>query len=320
MSKSTSRNADKFRKNAKQAEEPAAGAGLRWDDLALVLALSRAGTLSGAAARLGVNTSTVARRLDALEEGLGIHLFDRTSAGIAATELAEELAPIAEAMERAAADALRLVEGRETAPEGIVRLTAPPGLANWFVAPALPKLRARYPKIAVELDASIGYADLTRREADLALRSGRPRSGDLVAVRLCQAGYVIAAGPSRVAELGALRSLDACEWITWGRDLAHLPDAAWVAANVAPARVALRTSSMDAQLHAAREGLGALLVPEPFVAWSGLAPVRLARALASQLTSPPAGELWLIGHRALRSVPRIQAVWEFILEESQRWV
>lgn len=296
--------------NAKQFCE---NANLRWDDLELLLALSRAATLSGAAALLGVNTSTVARRLDAMEAGLGVHLFDRTPSGIAATQMCRELVPIAESMEQVAADALRVLAGRETEPEGVVRLTAPPGLANWFVAPLLVELREQYPRITIELDASIGYADLTRREADLALRANRPTAGDLIAVRLAEASSVIAASPARIEALGKLSDLDAIEWITWGRDLANFGDAKWIAANVDPARVVLRTSSMDAQLHAARTGLGALLVQRPFFDWVELAEVPIARQLAKRLPPLPVGTLWLVGHRALRDVPRVRAVWDFIV-------
>ncbi len=316
------RNAKQIRKNAKPWEPDTArepGLALRWDELEVLLALGRAGTLSGAALRLGVNTSTIGRRLDAMESRVHVHLFDRTPTGIAPTELAESLMPVAEAMERAAADATRLVAGRETEPEGIVRLTAPPGLANWIVAPHLPELRRRHPKLAIEIDASVGYVDLTRREADLALRSGRPTSGDLVAVRLQESASVIAASPPFVRRIGRPTSLDAFDWITWGSELAHLPDARWIADNVAPERIALRTSSMDAQLHAARAGLGALLVPIPFLKAAGLAEIVPERALAKRLPAIRGGSLWLVGHRALRNVPRIQAVWDFVVEMAAAW-
>jgi len=304
------------RKNANPPEPPSER--LRWDDLQVVLAIGRAGSLVGAAERLGVNTSTVARRLDALEQALGVHLFDRSPTGIAPTELAEALLPVAETMERTVTEALHLVEGRETEPEGTVRITAPPGLANWFIAPALIRLRARHPKLTIELDASIGYADLTRREADLALRIARPRSGDLLAVRLTEAPSVIVAAPALIERLGGrVDRLDALDWITWGADLTSFPDARWIAANVDAARIVLRTSSMDAQIQAAQSGLGAILVPRPFARWIGLAEVPLARSLDKRLPATPSGALWLVGHRALRDVPRVRAVWDFIVREAE---
>ena len=308
-----------YRKNAKPgpAESSAElSRRLRWDDLEVLLALGRAGTLSGAGQRLGVNTTTVGRRLDGLEAALGVHLFDRSPTGVAATELANGLVPIAEAMERSIADALRLVEGRETEVEGIVRISAPPGIANWFIAPALVRLRARHPKLVIELDAAVGYADLTRREADIALRSARPRSGDLVALRLIEAESAIAAGPELIEQIRKLDDLDTIDWINWGPDLTNLPDARWIADNVDPARVVLRTSSMDAQIQATRAGLGAILVGRPFLDWIGLDELRLAPALAQRLPPLPTSALWLVGHAALRGVPRVRAVWDFLIEEA----
>jgi DNA-binding transcriptional LysR family regulator len=301
----------KAKQDRKNAKPPTTS--VRWDDLEVALAVGRAGSLAGAAERLGVNTSTIGRRLDALEAALGVHLFDRSPTGLAPTELAESLLPVAEAMERSVADALRLVEERETQPEGTVRITAPPGLANWFVAPALIRLRRQHPRLTIELDASIGYADLTRREADLAIRANRPRSGDLLAVRLTEAQSVIVAAPELVRT--PIDRLDAIDWITWGPDLAGLPDARWITANVDAARIVLRTSSMDAQIQAARTGLGAIMVPQPFAEWIGLDEVPLSRSLAKRLPPTPSGALWLVGHRALRDVPRVRAVWDFIIAE-----
>ncbi len=317
MSKKANRN----RKNAIRGATPSEPIGeaprLGWDDLELVLMLGRGRSLANAATKLGVNTSTVGRRLDALEAGLGVHLFDRSPTGMAPTELAEALLPVAEAMERSVADALRLVEHRETEPEGLVRITAPPGIANWFIAPSLVELHERYPKLIVELDAAVGYADLTRREADIALRGARPRSGDLVTVRLTEADSVIVAAPSVLDRVGKLDRLDAIDWITWGPELAGLPDARWITANVDAKRIVLRTSSMDAQIQAARTGLGAILVGRPFIEWIGLGEVPLTRNLTRRLPATPTGALWLVGHRGLRDVPRIRAVWDFIVERAE---
>jgi DNA-binding transcriptional LysR family regulator len=319
-----SKNAKQSRKNAtpvgrrrRPELEPSERPSLAWDDLELILALGRGRSLAAAGTRLAVNTSTVARRLDALEARIGVPLFDRSPTGMAATELAEALMPVAETVERSVADALRLVEHRETEPEGLVRVTAPPGLANWFVAPALVGLRTRYPELTVQLDAAIGYADLTRREADIALRGARPQTGDLVAVRVLEARSVLAVAPALANRLGPLPRLDAIDWITWGPELAGLPDARWLTANVDGQRVALRTSSMDAQIQAARAGLGALVVPEPFLAWVGLVELPLKRALTRRLPPLPSGALWMVGHRALREVPRVRAVWEFLLAEAR---
>lgn len=284
----------------------------RWDDLGFVAALVRAGSLSGAAARLGVNPSTVSRRLDSLESALGVHLFDRTPDGVVATDAAEQLFPIAEVIEQAAADVWRVVEGLESEPEGLVRLTAPPGVASQFVAPLLIGLHRQHPSIRVQLDASVGYADLTRRYADLALRLSRPASGDLIAIRLVDDRSAVFAAAEVAARAGSVRDLNQLWWIDWGPDLHHLPDSVWLRQHVDPSRVVLQTSSIDSQAAAARTGLGAVVMPAAHAGMCGLSEVPLSRGLRRRIGQFPSSALWLVGHRALRHVPRIAAVWEFI--------
>jgi len=284
----------------------------RWDDLRVVLALIREGTLSAAAQRLGVNASTAGRRLDALEEALGVELFERGPEGVKPTHVAEQLFPIAEALERAAGDVARTVEGLETEPEGVVRITAPPGVASHFVAARLRPLFKRYPRLRIEVDASIGYADLTRREADIALRSHRPTSGDLVATLLARARATVLASPRHARSVGKVRDVNALSWITWGRDLAHLDQTRWVASHVDDANVVLRTSSIHTQLEAAAAGVGVVLLEPVFSRAMGLAQMELTRPVARLVDSLAEGELWMVGHRALRTVPRVAAVWDYL--------
>ncbi len=290
---------------------------LRWDDARVLLALLRAHSLSGAGAFLGVNASTVSRRLDVLERALGARLFDRTPDGVLPTALAEALAAHAEAMERAASGLLLAAEGREVEAEGEVRLTALPGGMEYLVAPALPRLLARHPRLRLTLDASVAYADLTRREADLALRSVRPTSGDLLVRKLGEGTGAILASPDYAAELGRLRSLGDARWITWGEDLGHLEPARFVSERVPAGAVRVRTSHIGTQLAAARVGVGVLLVDRTVGRANGLVEVSLAAALERGLPRLRS-ELWLVVHRALRNVPRIAAVWEFLVEEAAR--
>ncbi|ABC79806.1 LysR family transcriptional regulator [Anaeromyxobacter dehalogenans] len=296
---------------------PPAGA-LDWDHARVLRALLEARSLSGAGARLGVNASTVSRRLAALEAALGARLFDRTPDGVLPTALAESLAPHAEAMERAANALALAAQGRELAAEGEVRLTAAPGVAEYLLAPALPRLLAAHPGVRLTIDATIGYADLTRREADLAVRGVLPASGDLLARKLGTATGGVFGAPRQARALGTLRSLDAARWITWGEDLAHLELTRCILDHVPPERIALRTSHMGTQMAAARAGVGLVLADRNMALACGLAEVRLSPAVRRQLPSPRAGDLWLVVHRALREVPRIAAVWDFVLDQARR--
>lgn len=300
--------------DAETQHTPPPGTDFRWDDVRVVLALARAGTLKGAAARLGINATTVGRRLDAFEDAIGTRLFDRTPDGVRATESLERLLPQAAELEHAAADLSHAVQGFEREPEGVVRLTAPPGVAHLFVAPILVELHRRYPRLRLEVDASTGYADLTRREADIALRAVRPSAGDLVAARIAEQRSAILSSPEYAEELGTLDDPNSARWIDWGHDLAHIPGARWVASHVDPAAVILRTSNITTQIEAARTGLGVILAAPAVGEAAGLATVRPGRKLRAALREAPPEALWLVGHRALRNVPRIAAVWEFVLE------
>lgn len=287
---------------------------LRWDDVRVLLTLVRRGSLKRAAEELGVNISTVSRRLDGLEEGMGIRLFDRTPEGTKPTAAAEQLLPFAERMEAAAMGLQRGVEALEVEPEGEVRITAPPGVVDHFLAPRVSAICDRYPRLRIHILSAIAYADLTRREADVALRLNRPEAGDLVAKRLAAEGWSVVASPEHAEELGRLRRAEQARWVTWGPELAHLPDRRWVDQHVPADRCALVTNSMTAQLEAVRAGYGVMLAPSVYATLRGLAAVSLGRSVKTSLATLPVGSLWLVGHRAHRQVPRIAAVWGWLEE------
>jgi DNA-binding transcriptional LysR family regulator len=289
-----------------------------WDDARVLLAVARKRTLRAAAAVLEVNASTIARRLDALESAFGVRLFERMPEGLLLTAEAEKLLAHAERIEQAAIGLASAVEGLEHKPEGVVRITAPPGAADHFIAPALPRLLERYPDLQIELDASIGYSDLTRGEADIALRIERPTSGDLVATRFCQDRDTIVGSEAYVRALGTLSDPNAARWLTWAADLAQYPATRFVMEHVAPKQIVLRSSSINSLLGAAEAGLGVALLPRSYLQLRPLGAAKLSAKLAQQVNALPTLDLWLVGHRALRSVPRVAAVWEYMLETAPR--
>ena len=293
----------------------------RWDDVRLFLALHRERTLAAAARSVGLDASTLSRRLVALEQALGTHLFDRTRDGLLPSAGAELLLPAAEEMAQAHASFARDAHSFERVAEGTVRLSAPPGLAEAFVVPALVRLRKRHPRIRVELDASLHFVDLTRREADLAIRTRRPQTGDLVSLKLGQRRWtpMSAARVAGKAKPGAVKDWGAVPWIGWGDDMASFPPAAWVARHVPRDAIVLRTSNITTQVAAVTAGLGAALLPPAYARIAALAPLRHGGALARSAGELPSNETWLVGHRALRAVPRVAAVWTFLVDEFTRF-
>jgi DNA-binding transcriptional LysR family regulator len=257
-----------------------------------------------------VDTSTTSRRLAALEETVGVRLFDRTRDGLLPTSAAEQLLVGAEEAERGMLHVARAATGLERRVEGTVRLTAPPGMAELFLAPTMIELHRRHPALVIELDASQAVLDLSRREADIALRNVRPEGGDLVLTKLATTSYA-----PFVSQAWNRKKPANVPWIGWTDAYAHIPAARWLARHVDARSVVLRASSLGAQLAAVASGLGAALLPSAIGERQGLTELPHGRELADL----PIEDTWLVGHRALREVPRVAAVWDFILGEAARF-
>jgi DNA-binding transcriptional LysR family regulator len=299
--------------------QPTDGGNRRWDDVKIFLALFRGGTLAAAAARLDLDASTASRRLTAFERELGVRLFDRTPDGLLPTAAGERLLPAAEEAERGIVALATAATGLEVAIEGVVRITAPPGLADLFVAPILDELRTEHAGLVFELDASQRVMDLSRRDADIALRTIKPTTGDLVMTRLGTSRYVPLCAPKTAKQIARLRRISDVRWIDWPAELAQIPPARWLARHVGKAPRILRTSSLGAHLSAAASGLGVALLPSVLEGREGLVRLPLHKALHAAEADLPVEDVWLVGHRALREVPRIAAVWAFLLRKAERF-
>ena len=289
----------------------------RWDDIRLFLTLFRERTLSAAGSKLGLDGSTISRRLVAFEEALGRSLFDRSRDGLLPMPAALELLPLAEEMERASQRFAEQVEALDGAPEGIVKLTMPPAVAEVFVVPQLPRLTARFPRLSVHIDTSQRRLDLARGEADIALRDSPQAAGDVVVTRLFQLDFGILAAPAFAQRIGILRDWNAVPWISWGDPVMHLPAAAWLATHAPTIEPVLRSSSLAVQLAAVQRGMGIALLPKVFASSHGLVSLPIAPSLETEAKSFPVDELWLAASRARRDLPRIAVVWEFLLESAK---
>ena len=276
--------------------------GVSWEDLAVLLAAAEHVSLSEAAAALRIGQSTASRRLMRLEAQLGTPVFDRTPRGMVLTAFGEALLPHAQLIAGHMDDIVRLASGQELHPRGQVRLALPDGMASTVLVPSLESLYARYPELGVDLISGAAVLDLVRREADLALRFVRPTQGDLLMQEIARVPLAPHIHP-RLAGTPA----QALRWLMLDDPGGGLMETRWIDDHIRPTRV-MRISSWDALFAAAREGLGAAIL-SPMVA----APVGL---LALPVDAPPVGEraLFLVYHRALRDVPRVMAVRDWLLE------
>ncbi len=266
-----------------------------WDHLRFVLAVARAGTLAGAARRLGVDQTTVSRRLAAAELFLGARLFERVEGTLRPTAAGERaIARAARIEEEVKALEAGIDDGDATA-AGVVRLTAVPILVNRLLVPALRHLQAAHPRIQLELVAEPKNLSLTRREADMALRLARPeRGGSALTRRIGRLGYA-AYGPRGLAP-------EDLPWIGYEEGQRHLPQARWLADTAEGGLPApLLVNDAEALVGAVEAGLGRSLLP-CCIAEGNDRLERLAPEIALSR------EVWLLAHHELRRHGRIQAV------------
>lgn len=295
---------------ARSPAPPRAGvppADVDWADLRLFLEVARTGSFSAAARKLGVEQSTVSRRMAAFERKLRVAVFDRLPGGSMLTPLGERLRRHVEAMEAGADQLVREANGHEKEVEGLVRLALTESIAVHGVIPrVLPVLAEKHPRVSVHLLTSYEAAELGHREAEIAVRFFRPTSGDLVAARIVTLPTV----PVVHRKLSE-KSRDELDWV--GVDLGRIPtveeDYQRRHVKKAPRLV---VSSYIAQIEAVRAGLGAAVLP--------CSALDLDADLVELDLGLPAGpvlELWLVTPRSLRHVPRIAAVWSALEEQLQ---
>lgn len=280
-----------------------------WDDLRIVLAVARAGDLRRAAEALGVNHSTMFRRLTALERSLGSKLFERLASGYRATDSGQRLLEAAERMETEALALDRDLSGRDTRLTGTVRVTASETLAFGMLAGEIARLRRAHPGIAVELMVDNRVLDLSRREADIALRAARPGQGDLFGRKLADIAWRFYAAPAYLDTRGkprTLRDLGKHDLIGWGEASQPTKAAAWLNKNMTDGQVfGYRTGSLVNQMLAAKAGMGIALLPTYL---GGGEPALTALPPLPDLHT----ELWLVTHRSLKDTARVRAFMEIV--------
>ena len=282
---------------------------MHWDDLRLLLQVSRNPKLSEAGARLGQDATTVSRRLRRLEHELGLSLFERTRRGHILTPDGQEIARRAEQMEQSMLEISAFVESEDNQVSGRVRLGVTEGLGTAIVAPAIGEFAARHPGIDLDLIAMSGFANVSRREADMAVMLARPQTGRLKVRKL--ADYVLqlystsaylSARPRirRPEDLAANTLIGYMDELIYSPQLRYYED---LAPGLAPR---LASPSIVAQLEMTRSGAGVAMLPR-FMA-------RRHPELVGVLHESVKVErsFWLVTHEDVAALARIRAVSDFL--------
>ena len=278
-----------------------------WDDIRFFLELGRRTSLSATARHLKVDHSTVARRVALLEKQLDLKLFDRLPRGYALTDEGAKLLARAERMEAEILALQRQASGA-VALQGSVRITTPPLLASHFLAPRLVPLRQLHPDIRVDLCGDPQPVDLSRREADIALRMIKPGGDGLIARRIGAVGYGL------YGARDYLRRTKPKDWayIGYNDSFAHIDLHHWLLAQAKDRPLAFMTNDMTSLYQAARAGMGVTMLPH----YLGSSDPLLRRVAAEPAAADR--EMWLVVHPDLRRAPRIRAVMDYLVALFQR--
>lgn len=279
---------------------------INWDHLRIVLAIRDGGSLHAAAERLGLDRATVIRRLDALEAGLGARLFDRGRDGCSLTVAGQSAISTVEAMEAAVTRMGHEVGGDSGKASGTVTVAMPEFVAVNLVAPALPRLRASHPEIAVSILTGFEMLNLARGAADIALRNRLPVQNTLVARRLVDGALAFFASPDYLASRGGTEAgFAGHDLILPDEEAMRLPIFGGAEEISAAGRVVLRVSDTATALAAANAGLGVALLPCGALPISStLEPVWPGIVAHTQS--------WLVTHRDLRRQTRVRVVMDFL--------
>jgi DNA-binding transcriptional LysR family regulator len=280
-----------------------------WNDLRAFLAVARTGRLTAAAGRLGVDHSTLSRRVAGLEHALKAKLFDRSPSGYMLTAAGERLMPSAEQMERLALGAEEDVGGTAANVEGVVRIGAPGGFGSWFIAPRLARLRADHPRLRLQLVAASSAFSLSKRDVDLAVSVSRPPAGRLTVGRLIDYDLGLYAAPAYLAAHAPIRfasDLRGHRFVSYIEDLLHFPELDFLNQLAPEGETALETSNIFAQFFATRAGGGLCVLPG-FLAG---AEQGLVRILCDEVKLTRC--LWLVVHQDQAELARVRAVSRFL--------
>lgn len=263
-----------------------------WNDLKYFLALHREGNLSQAGRKLGVSDTTVARRIRELERSLETTLFVRGSNGrYEPTEVAIKMLPLAETIETGNS-AIRAASGEnEQTATGTVRVSSVPTIVNRLLVPNITKLEHLHPSLIVELVPNAGNLDLSKREADLAIRFARPSDGGLrvKAQKLGDMSFAAYAASWTTPDHD-----ETLKWITYDEAHLYLPQALWLenAVKSSEMRANLKVADVETGMQAVAEGLGKTLLPRAVASCDP----RFRTVETEACARYPTREVWMLSH------------------------
>jgi DNA-binding transcriptional LysR family regulator len=283
-----------------------------WNRARAFLVTAEEGSLSAAARALGMTQPTLGRQVSALEQELGVVLFERAGKGLVLTPSGLELLEQVRAMGNAATQVSLTASGQTQSVEGNVCISASEVYAAYVLPPVIAKLRNIAPNIQVEIVASNEASDLRRREADIALRNFQPSQPDLIAKKLKDMSARLYAAVSYLEQIGRPKSpedLEQADFIGFDTSDRFIGVLNGMGLNVSKSNFPLLTASHTTQWELVKQGLGIGIMPDE---------IGDAESLVQQVLpglAPVVFPVWLTTHRELRNSRRIRIVFDLLAEE-----
>lgn len=274
----------------------------------MILAIAASGSLSGAGRQLGVSHATVFRRLGAIEQRLGAKLFDRSRTGYTPTLAGEEMAAAARRVEAEVLDVERKVAGQDLRPSGTVRVTTLDSFLVGFLAPVFAAFQTTCRDIDLEVVVSNHLFNLSKREADVAVRPALSPSETLVGRKAATISYAAYGHRETVPRGGSAFEPNSVDWIGPDETM-HYPELeAWMVARGVDTRCRCRINSVVGMHAAARAGHGVAVLP----CYLGDDDPNLTRI--GEKIPELATDLWLLTHPDLRKTARVRALLDFLAD------
>ena len=287
---------------------------LAWDDFRLIKAIADVRSLPAAAALLGINHSTVFRRLGQIEEALGAKLFERHRSGYTLTTVGEEMVALAQRVDEDITAFTRKMAGREIAPAGELRVTTNDSLLIHLLTPLFVKFRKQCRDVRLDVVLANQVLNLSKRDADVAIRATDNPPENLVGRRVAAIAWALYGRAEEFPEPETVdqESLYKRDWVSLGDNLATLKAVKFVHEHVPPDRIGYKVNTVLGLAEAVEQSLGIGHLP-CFIADRRPGLVRLG---------PPnpefAADLWLLTHPDLRHSPRVRVFLDFLAAEIAR--
>ena len=288
--------------------------GLAWDDFRLIRAIAEKRALPAAAVALGLNHSTVFRRLGQIEEALGLKLFERHRSGYVTTPAGDEMAELAERVDQDITAFARRLAGQEIKPAGELRVTTNDTLLVDLLTPLLAGFLGRCPEIRLDIVLSNQALNLSRRDADVAIRATDNPPESLIGRRAGRLAWALygRSGDAELRQAALEGALWERAWVSLGDQFTSLKAVRYLQKHVAPERVVYRVNTVLGLAEAVEAGIGIGFLP-CFIADRRPGLVRL-----SDPDPELAADLWLLTHPDLRHSPRVRVFLDYMAGELTR--